>query len=77
MEDKKKEIDLLWELEIAESSLQENIQALAYIEDDLETTKLNEIKFMIPEIKNKLRLLLKSMMYDRQNIQNVINQANK
>lgn len=70
-----KEIDLLWELEIAESNLQDDIQVLAYLEDELATMDLNEIKYFIPELKNRVQLLLKSMIYNKEKMQKVVEEV--
>ena len=77
MKDKKKEVDLFLELECAEAYLSDDIQALAYIQDDLETMKSKEMMLTIPEIKNKVQILLKSMLYNKENIQKALNEANR
>lgn len=77
MEDKKKEVDLFLELECAEAYLSDDIQALAYIQDDLETMKSKEMILTISEIKNKVQILLKSMLYNKENIQKALNEANR
>lgn len=65
--------DLLWELECAEANLSTDIQALSYILDDLDTTHKNiEMILIIPEIKNSIEILLKSMIYNKENMQKVI-----
>ena len=65
--------DILWELECAESNLNDDIQALAYIQDDLETTK-NSTDMLIKnnEVKNKIQTLLKAMIYNHENMRNVV-----
>lgn len=74
--------DILWELECAESNLDDDIQALAYIQEDLETTKKNtEMLLKIPEINNQIQILLKAMMYNKDKMKQAIdkyyNEVNK
>lgn len=65
--------DILFELECAEANLEDDIQALAYIQDNLETTKKNiEMILKIPEIKNQIQILLKAMIYNKEEMQKVI-----
>ena len=67
------EKDILFELECAEANLEDDIQALAYIQDDLETTKENiEMILKIPEITNKIQILLKAMIYNKEEMKKVI-----
>ena len=66
-------VDLAWELEYAEANLSDDIQALAYIQDDLETTKKNaEMILKIPEISNRIQMLFKSLIYNRDNLQRAL-----
>lgn len=68
------EKDLIFELESAEANLSDDIQALAYVQDDLETTKKDiEMLLKIPEIYSQIQILLKAMLYNKQNMQNAIN----
>lgn len=70
--------DILWELECAEAYLSDDIQALAYIQDDLEITKKNtEMLLVIPEIQNKIQILLKAMIYNKDNMRQAIDKYYK
>lgn len=64
--------DILFELECAEANLEDDIQALAYIQDNLETTKNIEMILKIPGIKNQIQILLKAMIYNKEEMQKVI-----
>lgn len=65
--------DILFELECAEANLEDDIQALAYIQDDLETTKENiEMILKIPEITNQIQILLKAMIYNKEEMKKVV-----
>lgn len=68
-------IDLLWELEGAEANLSDDIQALAYIQDDLETAKKEDILLVVPQLKNQVQTLLKSMLYNQDNMKQIIEKA--
>ena len=68
-------IDLLWELEGAEANLSDDIQALAYIQDDLETAKKEDILLLVPQLKNQVQTLLKSMLYNQDNMKQIIEKA--
>lgn len=71
----KENANLLFELEVAKDNLSNDIQSLAYIQDALEG---NEDKWLdIPFIKNSVETLLKSMIYNQENIEKVINKYYK
>lgn len=67
------EKELLWNLECAEANLQDDIQALGYIQDTCETTKGEEFLLSQTEIRNRLQTLLKSMIYNHENILKAVN----
>lgn len=71
----KRKIDLLDGLENAESHLSNDILALGYILDYLQTTNSQEIVYAIEEINNKIQTLLKSMMYNQKSINEVIKEV--
>lgn len=60
--------ELLFSLECAESNLQDDIQALSYIQETYNTGNLEEFILTKEEISNQLQTLLKSMLYNRENI---------
>ena len=66
------EKDILFNLECAEANLEDDIQALAYIQEDLETTKNIEMILKIPEITNQIQILLKAMIYNKEEMKKVI-----
>lgn len=68
------EKDILWNLEYAEANLQDDIQALAYIQDTCETTKTEDWIISQTEIRNQLQTLLKSMIYNHENMLKAINE---
>lgn len=70
--------NIIWELECAEANLNDDIQALAYIQDDLETTKNStELLIKIQEVKNKIQILLKAMIYNQENMRHAVDQYYK
>lgn len=71
------EKDIIFELECAKANLEDDIQALAYIEDDLETSKVNEHILKIPEMKNQMQILLKAMIYNKNEMQQAIDKYYK
>lgn len=68
------EKELLWNLECAEVNLQDDIQALGYIQDTCETTKGEDFLLSQAEIKNQLQTLLKSMIYNHENMLKAVNE---
>lgn len=68
------EKDILWNLECAGANLQEDIQALAYIQETCETTKGTEWLISQEEIRNQLQTLLKSMIYNHENMLKAVNE---
>lgn len=58
------ENEIFWALESAEADLQDDIQALAYIQDTCETRKGKDFLFSRVEICNQIQTLLKSMIYN-------------
>lgn len=71
------EKDIIFELECAKANLEDDIQALAYIEDDLETSKVNEHILKIPEMKNQMQILLKAMICNKNEMQQAIDKYYK
>ena len=71
------EKDIIFELEYAEANLEDDIQALAYIQDDLEISKANEFILKIPEIKNQMQILIKAMIYNKNKMQETIDKYYK
>lgn len=67
------EKEILWNLECAEVNLQDDIQALAYIQDTCETAKGEDFLLSQDEIKNGLQTLLKSMIYNHENMLKAVN----
>lgn len=74
MENLKKENNLLWELEGAKAYLSEDIQALSYLMqeyfDFIEPKE--DFKYCYREISNQINTILKSMMYNRDNMKKSI-----
>lgn len=68
------EKELIWNLECAEANLQDDIQALAYIQDTCETTKGEDFLLNQTEIRNQLQTLLKSMIYNHENMLKAVNE---
>lgn len=68
------EKEILWNLECAETNLQDGIQALAYIQDTCETTKTEDWIISQTEIQNQLQTLLKSMIYNHENMLKAVNE---
>lgn len=71
------EKDIFWNLECAEANLQDDIQALAYIQDTCETTKGEDWLVSREEMRNGLQTLLKSMIYNHENMLKAINEHYK
>lgn len=71
------EKEILWNLECAEANLQDDIQALAYIQDTCETKEGQEFLLSQYEIKNQLQTLLKSMIYNHENMLKAVNEYYK
>lgn len=67
------EKEILWNLECAEANLQDDIQALAYIQDTCETKNSEEWLLNQSEIRNQLQTLLKSMIYNHDNMLKTVN----
>ena len=67
------EKELLFELEVVEERLNDDIQALAYIQEELieNEKKSLDVRF----IKNNIETLLKSMLYNKTNIKEAIKKA--
>lgn len=71
-----KELDLLFELEGAESYLDDDIQALEYIQEELDTIRDGKKDVLdIFEIRNRVQILLKSMLYNQNGMKNAIDRA--
>lgn len=68
------EKEILWSLECAEVNLQEDIQALGYIQDTCETTKGEDFLLSQTEIRNQLQTLLKSMIYNHENMMKALDE---
>lgn len=68
------EKEILWNLECAEANLQDDIQALAYIKDTCETEKGEDFLLSQTEIRNQLQTLLKSMIYNHENMLKAVNE---
>ena len=65
--------ELIFELEAAKAYLDEDIQALGYILQDLDTTGIDgELVLVIPEVINHLNTLLKSMILNKNQIKETI-----
>lgn len=68
-------LNLLDELEGAESYLSGDMQQLAYIQDNLEAMKRGDRIVDIPFVINSLETLFKAMLYNQQNMKNAIDKA--
>ena len=68
------EKEILWNLECAEANLQDDIQALAYIQETCETKNGEDFLLSQTEIKNQLQTLLKSMIYNHENMLKAVNE---
>lgn len=68
------EKEILWNLECAEANLQDDIQALTYIQDACETKNSEEWLLNQAEIRNQLQTLLKSMIYNHDNMLKAVNE---
>lgn len=71
------EKEILWNLECAEANLQDDIQALAYIQETCETKNGEDFLLSQTEIKNQLQTLLKSMIYNHENMLKAVNEYYK
>ena len=69
-EELKSNLRLIDELSVAEENLSNDIQALAYIQDELTETKNKWID--VNFIKNSVETLLKSMIYNKSNIEKAL-----
>lgn len=69
--------EILWNLECAEVNLQDDIQALAYIQDTCETKEGEDFLLSQHEIRNQLQTLLKSMIYNHENMLKAVNEYYK
>lgn len=65
--EKQKKVNALFELESAESNLSDDIQALAYLQDEyFSKDRISDnFKYSYFEIQNAIQTLLKSMIYNR------------
>ncbi len=68
-------LDLLSELEGAESYLSGDMQQLAYIQDNLEAVSRGDRLLDIPYLINSMETLFKAMLYNQQNMKNAISKA--
>ena len=68
------EKEILWNLECAEANLQNDIQALGYILDDCETRNGERFLLSKYEITSQIQTLIKSMIYNQQNMFKAINE---
>lgn len=68
-------LNLLDELEGAESYLSGDMQQLAYIQDNLEAMKRGDRIVDIPFVINSIETLFKAMLYNQQNMKNAIDKA--
>ena len=68
--EKSKNLSLIDELSVAEENLSNDIQALAYIQEELTETKNKwlDINF----IRNAVETLLKSMIYNQHNMKQTL-----
>lgn len=71
------EKEILWNLKCAEANLQDDIQALAYIQETCETKNGEDFLLSQTEIKNRLQTLLKSMIYNHENMLKAVNEYYK
>lgn len=69
--------EILWNLKCAEANLQDDIQALAYIQETCETKNGEDFLLSQTEIKNQLQTLLKSMIYNHENMLKAVNEYYK
>lgn len=68
-------LDLLNELETAETYLQGDMQQLAYIQDNLEAVNRGDRLLDIPYLINSMEVLFKAMLYNQENMKSAINKA--
>ena len=71
------EKDIFWNLECAEVNLQDDIQALAYIQDTCEARSGEAWLVSQEEIRNQIQTLLKSMIYNHENMLKAVNEHYK
>lgn len=69
--------EILWNLEYAEVNLQDDIQALAYIQDTCETKEGEDFLLSQRKIRNQLQTLSKSMFYNHENMLKAVNEYYK
>ncbi len=71
------EKNYLIDLECAESDLSDDIQALGYLIDEwfCFTEPKDEFKYSYFEIQNRLNLILKSMVYNRDNMKTKVKEG--
>ena len=67
------EKELLFELEVVKERLNDDIQALTYIQEDLVENEKRSLDVQF--IKNNIETLLKSMLYNKTNIKEAIKKA--
>lgn len=70
-----KNLNLLDELEGAESYLSGDMQQLAYIQDNLEAMRRGDRIVDIPFVINSIETLFKAMLYNQQNMKKAIDKA--
>ena len=68
-------LNLLDELEGAESYLSGDMQQLSYIQDNLESMQRGDRIVDIPFVINSIETLFKAMLYNQQNMKNAIDKA--
>ena len=68
-------INLLDELEGAESYLSGDMQQLSCIQDNLESMQRGDRIVDIPFVINSIETLFKAMLYNQQNMKNAIDKA--
>ncbi len=69
--------DLLWELEGAEAYLSEDIQALHYLVEEYFcfNQPKEDFRFCYHELSNQINTIIKSMMYNQDNLRKAIEKA--
>lgn len=68
-------LNLLDELEGAESYLSGDMQQLSYIQDNLEAMQRGDRIVDIPFVINSIETLFKAMLYNQQSMKNAIDKA--
>lgn len=68
-------LNLLNELEAAESYLSGDMQQLSYIRDNLESMQRGDRIVDVPFVINSIETLFKAMLYNQQNMKNAIDKA--